>query len=105
MILVPTNLLAFPLFVLLWTLDAYLVAIVLRVVLCQLGTQRNGRLCSALMELIDPLAQRVEHRLQVWRCRPSPRWMTWAIIVTALLLARSILSSVLFAVLSKAPET
>lgn len=87
MVIQPTSLLAFPFFVVLWTLDAYVFVALLRLFLGRLHATRNTRLCVALQEVVDPIADHVDRRLVAWRQCSSPPWVPWVIVVgTAVIL-------------------
>lgn len=88
-----TNILILPLLILLWTIDVWVLAASIRLILGQLSMTRSSRLCRALEEIVDPIPHRIDRRLTSWRRRPP--WLSWLIVIGAGLAARQLLVSVL----------
>jgi hypothetical protein len=91
MIVYPINMLVVPLVLLVWATGFYLLAVSLRLVLGQLTATRSSVLCQALRELVDPIPNRVENWLTAWRRRPTPGWVSWVIVISAVIVARHVL--------------
>lgn len=91
MIFYTINMLVVPLILLIWAIDLYLFTASLRLILGQLSAARSSVLCQALRELVDPIPNRVESWLTAWRHRPTPGWVSWVIVISAVMVARHFL--------------
>lgn len=88
MIAFPISLIALPLMILLWTVDACAFAVAARILLVRLNSTRHARATLALREIVDPLADVLRHRLCRIRHRPVTDQALWAILLASLLIAR-----------------
>jgi len=70
-----TDILALPLLMLAWSVEVYLFAAGLCLILGRLLTVRDARLSLALREIVDPLPQSVASRLSQWRHKPVFPWI------------------------------
>ena len=96
MFVVTSNPLVLPLIMLIWAIDIYMLLVSLRLILGQLSATRSSILCKALRELVDPIPNRVGEWLTACRSRKSPPWAQWVIVLGVGLVARYVLSSLVF---------
>ena len=75
------HILAFPLLIFVWSLELFLLAATVRLILGWLVVTRNSRLCLALEEFMDPVIRYFSERLRNWRGCISPHWVPWAIVI------------------------
>lgn len=93
MFIVTSNPIALALIMLIWSIDLYLLAVSLRLILGQLSATRSSILCKALSELVDPIPNRLGEWLAARRSHPSPPWMRWGIVIGVGVIARHLLAS------------
>ncbi len=89
--IITTHILAFPLLVLLWTLDAYAFLLVARMILSRIGSMHTNRIAMLLQEFTDPLLCGVQRQLTSWRGRAVPSWAPWLTLMAMILLVRHLL--------------
>ena len=94
-----TNPIAMPALLVIWTLDAYLLAISTRVILGRLTATRGTRFVLALGELVDPLAHWTDRRLCGWRNRSNPTWLPWFVVFGCALAMRFLIVWFVFRVI------
>jgi hypothetical protein len=82
------NIFALPLVLLAGCLDAFILLAGLRLILGQLSTTRNSKICLALTELSDPVRLLVDRRMSGWTHRQPPRWAAWLVVFGTVLLVR-----------------
>ena len=91
MIIYPTGILTLLLLFAVWMVGTYLFAAAARLFLGQLPAARETVLYQALQQIVDPLPGRIEHWLLSWRRRPSPAWVSWAIVIVGAVIVRHVL--------------
>ena len=89
--IVTNNILAVPFIIVIWSMDAMLCLISIRLALAPLPSLQGTRFVRALRELVDPLPQAICSKLAVWRHRVTPAWMPWLILIGLLIVARYLL--------------
>jgi hypothetical protein len=91
MIIITHGLLAFPLLLVIWALDTFLLVVFLRLLLARLKGPGLARYCSLLAPLTDPPCAAVQCWLAARLRTPTPTWLPWAILVGGLLTIQQIL--------------
>jgi hypothetical protein len=86
-----TNILAAPLLIIAWGIDAYLFLATARLIFGQLPATRESQLSHALKKIVDPLAQWLNRKASAWFHRPGPPWLPWTIVFVGCLTVRHLL--------------
>ena len=86
-----TNILALPLVVILWIVDAYFFLLMAYGILTRLSGERVSQLRLALNPFIEPLLGLVKRRLERCATRPIKQWVPWAVVISAGLIVRHLL--------------
>ncbi len=89
--IVTTNILAFPLVVLIWLVDTYVCLLGARMCLQHSSADWARRVTLLLREATDPVMKGVHRRLSTWRGRTVPSWVTWLSVILGALLLRHLL--------------
>lgn len=96
MILVPLNLSDIPLLVVVWAIDAYCFAVLLRAVVAQFATHGSPAIVLAhLRGLTDGLPAQARALLQNYRHRSCPAWLSWLVVLAMLSIIRLVLLGLL----------
>ena len=85
-----TNILAAPLLITAWGIDAYLFLATVRLIFGQLPATRESQLSHALKEIVDPLPQRIDRQISARLHKSTPRWASWAIVFFGGLIIRHV---------------
>jgi hypothetical protein len=93
-----TNILALPLALLLWSLDAFITLASARLILGQLAADWAGRASRGLAPLTDWAPDSLRRLVVSWFKRPLPSWAVWATVIGAALVLRNVLVGTLLAV-------
>ena len=91
------NMLALPLVLSIWVVDAYLLGLLARGILSRLPNRGGSQLRSCLNQFTEPLFRAVKYRLQRHAAKPIKSWVPWAVIVLAGLIIRHFLLVLLIA--------
>ena len=91
MIIITHSLLAFPLLLVIWALDTFLLVVFLRLLLARLKGPGPARYSSLLTPLTDPPCAAVQRWLAAHLRQPIPVWLPWAVLVGGLLTIQQIL--------------
>ena len=86
-----TNILALPLVLTIWSLDMYLLLLMVYGVLTKLSSERASQLCICLRPFTEPLPRAVKRWLGHRTARSSKQWLPWAIVVFGGLILRHLL--------------
>ena len=86
-----TNILALPLVITLWIVDAYFFLFLVYGLLTRLSGERVSQLRLALNPFIEPLLGLVNRRLERCATRPIKLWVPWAVVISAGLIVRYVL--------------
>lgn len=96
--IITTNILALPLVLLLWSLDAFIMLASARLVLGQLAADWAGRLSRSLAPLTDWAPDHLRRIGAHWFKRSIPSWAGWVIVIGAAMILRNVLVGTLLAV-------
>jgi len=88
MIVYQTSILALPVLILIWTLNAYLLAVLLYLILTSLSATKNAEVTRALAELVAPPTRRVEQGIRRLRGKPSSASCVNLVLLLGILLLR-----------------
>jgi hypothetical protein len=94
MIIITHSLLAFPLLLVIWALDTFLLVAFLRLLLAQLKGPRPARYSSLLAPLVDPPCAAVQRLLATRLKHPIPVWLPWTVLVAGLVTIHQILARI-----------
>ncbi len=86
-----TNILAGPLMLAVWAMDAYLLIVMLRMVLGQVSTMRTTTFYGALRQLTDGLPRVMGRWLSRVRQDVNPPWLPWVAVILGILTGRHLL--------------
>lgn len=90
-----TNIWALPLILLIYSCNAYLFILTLRLVLSQLHATRDTGLCRSLADLTDPMSCYVSDLLERWTKKAVPASVPWLLIVLAIVIVRHFCMAIL----------
>jgi uncharacterized protein YggT (Ycf19 family) len=87
----------FPLVVAIWTIDAYVFLIGVRLVARQLPAASTSTFTRCLAELVDPIPARLRRWLSAGCRQPVREWVAWLIVIALLLVARHLVLRIMMA--------
>jgi len=95
MIIYATNILTFPLVIVVWAIDAYLLLISVRLIAGQLKSVCGNGLCQGLKSLTDPIPQTLHRKIVGSKGRNVSEWISWLIVILGAFLIRHLVLWVL----------
>ena len=96
--IIHTNILALPLILLVWALDAYLLIALIRLVLGGVRAMQSKPLYLCLQQLADGIPNRVDRWIAGWREVSNPSWLPWLVVLVSLIVIRHLVVWVLVTV-------
>ena len=90
-----TNILAGPLVLILWLIDAYLFVSSVRLLLGQFQGASSLAACETLQRFTDPLPQALRSWLARRRSGPTSMWSAWLIVLLGGLVLRCLLAAII----------
>lgn len=96
--IIHTNILALPLILLVWVLDAYLLIAFVRLVLSRVSGMQSKPLYLSLQQLTDGIPSRVNRWIAGWRDVSNPSWLPWLVVLVSLIVIRHLVVWVLVTV-------
>ena len=93
-----TNILTIPLVIVLWTVDVYFFLLMVYGLLTRLSGERARQLRLALKPFIEPVPSLIRRRLERCATRSVKQWVPWAVVISAGLIVRYILVSLIVSV-------
>ena len=97
MLAIPVSIVSLPLALAVWATDSFLFLAGLRLALGHWPTARAHGAYKALEQITDPVLQAFERWIVMHTARTPKPWVRWVAVVLALMLARSLLVSILAA--------
>jgi len=89
--IVTTNILAIPLAMGIWAIDAYLLLASVRLGLARCSAPWARRLCNSLREFTDGIPAALVQWVSTWRRRPPPSWAAWCVVLGGALVLRHLI--------------
>lgn len=96
--IITTNILALPVVLLLWSLDAFVMLASIRLLLGQLAADWAARASSGLAPLTDWAPDNLQRLLEGKFRFPVRSWVAWAVVIGVALVLRHVLVGTLLAV-------
>jgi hypothetical protein len=104
MVIYTTSIVAQALLFMACIVGAYLLLTLPRLLLGQSLAARDSALFHALQQIVDPVPRCVERWLLSWRRRPSPPWVSWAIVIVGAVIVRHVLLCVVIEIVQVSKE-
>jgi len=86
-----TNILALPLVLIVWVVDAYLLCLLAYGITRKLSGERAGQLGICLEQFVEPVPQAVGRWLERHAAKPVKQWVPWAAVIALGLAVRHLI--------------
>ena len=91
--IIQTSILTLPLALLLSAVDAYLFLLGVRLIAGRIAA--SSRFTQSLRQLTDGIPQHIDRSIACRRNKPNPRWLSWVVVIVAVVVVRHFLVSIL----------
>ena len=93
------NIFAAPLVLIIWAIDCYVFASVIRLLLGRCRQAQASKAGLALQSVTDPIPQALRRWLSARRAAPAPPWLPWLIVFVTAVTVRHALAWAVFSFL------